>query len=285
MRHSRWRRIRSRRGISDIIAAVFLVAITITAGALLWMLRFPLNHPPPTLWYNAQGGKTVPVWGDPTDCSPRMPHSTSYYLGNGSRDSRYSTYMNAWWNQCEFSQTGVYQQMNISEILFTQVSQPILLSDVQFSFVCHNSTPRPMTTYLVRGSLQAMSWFPGSSQVLPSTAPKLWSCGTFNASGYGGGAFSTFYNRLGYFQPIAPNATLLVPGDAFILYVHSYDSVLEAPSPIEPSSTWGHNDFDDYHGAPAWCFNNPGACEIQMTDTATTPNVLLADIQISLLST
>ena len=258
-----------------------LVAITLVAGAFLWMLRFPLAPPPPTLWYTAQGGRTMPVWGDPTDCSPRMPYHGSYYLGNGSRDARYSTYMRAWWSQCEGSQTGSYQLMNVSEIVFTQTSRAVPLADVQFTFVCHNLSSGPYRTTLVLGSLKAMSWFPGSSQVISSSAPKLWSCGSFNASGYGGGAFSTYYNRLGYFQPLAPNATLLEPGDMFVLYVHSFDAILEAPSPIEPPSEWGHNDFDDYHGAPAWCFDTPGACDIQLTYTGTQPGTLLADIPVT----
>ncbi len=202
----------------------------------------------------------------------------------GAGTPGYSTYMDAWWTQCEDGTTGTYSNMNVTEILVRAVSKTVLLSDVEFTFVCHNNTPAPVTTFLVRGSLQAMSWFPGSSQAIPANAPTLGSCATFNASGYGGGANSVYYNRLGYFQPLTDGATLLQPGDTFVLYDHSEDSVLEAPSPIEPSSTWNQPDFDDYHGAPPWCFSNPGACFIQLVDTGVSPQVVLANIQLSQLA-
>jgi len=278
-----WRR-RGRRAVSEIVAAIILTGITITAGTVLWLYHFPTPPAVPTLYYVAQGGLTAPVWGDPTDCTPVLPMPGSYYLGNGSGDPRYTTYMNAWWSQCENGHTGTYNNMNVTEILVRGVSQPVRLADVQFNFICHNNTPAPLTTFLVRGSLQAMSWFPGSAQVVSPNAPTLGSCATFNASGYGGGANSVYYNRLGYFQPLGQNATLLQPGDTFILYVHSEDSVLEAPSPLEPRSVWYQPDFDDYHGAPPWCFANPGACHIELIDTGTSPQALLADIQLSQLA-
>ncbi len=257
-----------------------MVGIVVAAGMVLWTFRVQTPSTPPTIYYAAHSGLTYPVWGDPTDCMPNLPYSWTYYLGNGSHDPRYSTYMHAWWNDCEYSNNGTYNRMNATAIIFTQVSQPISLADIQFSFVCFNSTPSPMTTYLVQGSLQSMSWFPGSSQSISTNAPKLGSCGTFNASGYGGGAFSVYYNRLGFFQTLTANATLLAPGDTFILYIHSAGSVLEAPSPIERASTWGHPDFDDFHGAPSWCFTTPGACSIRLIDTGVTPATLLAIIPI-----
>ena len=279
MRRVRWHRT-SAHGVSTVIAAVLLLGITIVAGVLLWTFEFAPPPTPPKVYYTATSGGTYPVWGDPTDCRPVLPYSGSYYLGNGSGDARWNTYMNAWWTQCEYGTNGTYQPMNVTEIVFTQVSQPISLASIQFNFICHNSTPAPMTTFLVRGSLQAMSWFPGSSQTVPSNAPQLWSCGTFNASGYGGGANSVYYNRLGFFKPLTLGATMLAPGDAFVLYIHSYDAVLEAPSPIEPPSTWNHDDFDDYHGAPAWCFSDPNACSVVLVDTAIKGQPVLATIPL-----
>lgn len=282
-RRARWRRS-GPRGVSEIVAAIMLTGITVVAGTILWLYHFPTPPSVPQLYYTAEGGITAPVWGDPTDCTPILPHSTSYYLGNGTGDPRYTTYMNAWWDDCEYGTTGTYNDMNVTEILVKQVTKPVLLADVQFNFICHNNTPTPITTFLVRGSLAAMSWFPGSSQTVPTDAPTLGSCATFNASGYGGGANSVYYNRLGYFQPLVLNATLLQPGDTFVLYDHSEDSVTEAPNPIEPTSTWYLPDEDDYHGAPPWCFGNPGACSIELVDTGLSPEVVLADIQLSQLA-
>jgi hypothetical protein len=279
MARVRWRRAR-RPAVSTVIAAVLLLGITIVAGVLLWTLVLSPPPAPPKLYYTATSGLTYPVWGDPTDCSPLLPHAPSYYLGNGSGDPRWNTYMNAWWADCEAGTNGTYNSMNVTEIVFTQVSQPVSLASVQFNFICHNATPAPLTTFLVRGSLQAMSWFPGSSQTVPSNAPQLWSCGTFNASGYGGGANSVYYNRLGFFKPLTAGATMLEPGDSIVIYVHSQNAVLEAPSPIEPPSTWFHNDFDDYHGAPAWCFTSPGACTIDLVDTAIKNQPVLASISL-----
>ncbi len=262
------------------MAAVLLIGITVAAGVLLWTFRFDTVSPTPTVYYTAQAGLTYPVWGDPTDCWPVLPYSWSYYLGNGSGDARWNTYMTAWNSQCLNGNTGLYNAMNATEIVITQVSQPVRLADIQFNFLCHNDTPTAMTTFLVRGSLQAMSWFPGSSQTLPSNAPKLWSCGTFNASGYGGGAFSVYYNRLGFFKPLTFGATQLEAGDAIVLYVHSKNAVLEAPSPIEPQSTWNHDDFDDFHGAPTWCFTDPNACSVVLVDTALKSQPVLATIPL-----
>jgi flagellin-like protein len=280
----RLRQARRKRAVSPIIATVFLVGITITAGTLLWMFSVRPASPPPTVWYQAQGGYTYPAWGDPTDCSPVMPYAQSYYLGNGSGDARWSTYMNAWWSQCEYSTVGTYNNMNVSLISITRVSQPVLLSSVKFEFVCYNATPTPIHTILVGGSLQAMSWFPGSSYTLSANAPKLGSCGTFNATTfYHAQANGIYYNRLGFYDPLSASQTLLTPGDAFVLYVHTGNSVREAASPIEPQSTWNQPDTDDYHGAPPWCFANPGACTIYLIDTATSPNVVLATIPVTTL--
>jgi len=268
--------------VSPIIATILLVGMTLVAGVLVWTFSFKPTSPPPTIFYQAQGGLTYPVWGDPTDCRPVMPNPTSYYTTGGTHNAHWSTYSTAWWDQCEYSTTGVYNMMNVSDISITKVSQPIPLAAVQFDFVCYNATPTPLTTHFVRGSLAAMSWFPGSSQSLPSNAPTLGACATFTAGS--GGAYSTYYNRLGFYEPLTSGATLLQPGDAFILYLHTANSVFEAPSPIEPVNTWNQPDVDDYHGAPPWCFSVVGACTIYLVDTQTTPQVTLATIPVSSLS-
>lgn len=271
---------RRRSGVSDIIAAVLLTGMTIVAGVLLWLFVVPAPVTNPQINYTALGGLTYPVWGDPTDCFPHLPFPPSYYLNNGTGDPRYTTYMNAWKTQCQNSNNGTYQNMNVTEIVFTSISQPIPLQDIQFNFICHNTTPVQQTTFLVRGSLAAMSWFPGSSTSLSANAPKLGSCATFNASGFGGGANGVYYNRLGFFKPLSSTETQLLAGSSFVLYIHTENSVLEAPSLLEPHSTWFLPDFDDFHGAPTWCFTTPGACTIDLVDTGVSNQPLLASIPL-----
>ncbi|MCI4337525.1 MAG: hypothetical protein L3K17_10155 [Thermoplasmata archaeon] len=279
---ARWRRARNHRAVSPLIATIFLVGITVASGVILWTFSIKPAPATPTVYFQAQGGLTYPVWGDPTDCRPVEPFPTSYYLGNGSGDPRYTTYMNDWNTECEASSTGVYNMMNVSEISIARVSQTVLMSNVQFEFICHNTTPSQLTTTLVAGSLQSMSWFPGSSQTLAANAPKLQACGTFNVSqAYPSQANGVFYNRLGFFDPLHNNATLLEAGDAFILYVHTSNSVYEGASPIEGQSTWFLPDHDDYHGAPNWCFAQSGACTIYLVDTGVHPSTILATIPVT----
>src|SRR5208282_1929343 len=91
----RWRRRRSR-GVSEILATVLLVAITIIAGVILW--TFHVYTPPqsPTVSFSIPGGGSNPVWGDPTDCQPLG--SWTYPLAPALDH----TWGQAWWNECEY---------------------------------------------------------------------------------------------------------------------------------------------------------------------------------------
>lgn len=258
------------------------VLITVLLVVAIYMIKFPLKPSPPTVLYQAVTDTKRPVWGDPTDCYPILPYNPSYYLANGTGnttdENRYNTYMNAWWNDCEYGDNGTYNMMNVTLIEITQVSTPIPLSDVEFQFVCTNTTPKYVSTVLVEGMLSAMEWEPGQSQNLSSTAPTLGKCATFDASG--DGANSVYYNRMGYFDPINFNVQVLSPGQTMVVYVHTPDSVLEAPNPIEPVSTWNISDGDDYHGAPEWCFTVPNSCMVNLLDTQWTPAVLLVSVPL-----
>jgi len=272
------------RGVSEAISTVLLLAITIAILILVYMIRFPLTPAPPTVSYQAVTAGTRPVWGDPTDCYPVLPHTPTYYLGNGTGNAtdlaRYNTYMNAWWDDCEYGDNGTYRFMNVSLIQIVDVSKPIPLANIEFKFVCTNTTPKYVQTDLVDGPLAAMEWVPGSSQNLSANAPVIGKCATYDANGAGGGANSVYYNRLGYFDPVDYNQTDLSPGQTIIIYVHTPNSVLEAPNPIEPISTWNVSDGDDYHGAPPWCFTVVGACEIDLIDTQWHPGIVVATIPL-----
>lgn len=255
--------------------------ITVVLMLLVYMIRFPLTPAPPNVTYQVNTGASRPVWGDPTDCYPNLPNPPSYYLGPHKSYSLYNTYMYAWWVDCEFGNTGTYNSMNVSEIQITGVSASIPLADIEFQFVCTNTTPRYIQTDFVQGPLDAMEWVPGSSQSLSPQAPVLKSCATYDPNQvYRGAANSIYYNRLGYFDPVDSQSNYLSPKQTIVIYVHTPNSVLEAPNPIEPVRAWNVSDGDDYHGAPPWCFTVPGACTVNLLDTQWNPAVILVSVPL-----
>jgi hypothetical protein len=262
-----------------VIGVILLVAITVVMMVVIYLVRYPLPNPPPTFGYAASNNVKFPAWGDPTDCYPNLPYNWEYYLANGTGNrtdqNRYNTYMDAWNLDCEDNNNGSYNLMNASQIFITSVSQAVPLSSIQFRFVCFNATPTPKTTILVQGMLDTMEWVPGSGVNLSANAPELGTCGSYDPRG--SGANSVYYNRLGFFDPLSLKTPELTAGMSIVLYVHTANSILEAPSPIEPSSTWNLPDADDYHGAPVWCFTDPGSCTLQLIDVSwSTPVVVMS---------
>jgi hypothetical protein len=255
---------------------MFLVALTIVAGTALWTLTFRFPSQGMYVTYIARAGLKIPAWGDPTDCVPY-----GYPIGPGS--SWGTNEQNAWWTNCYDNQVGNYSLMNASTIVFTGVSpETIPLTQVQFDFLCHNTTPVSETTLLVSGSLASMTWYPGSTTSAAPDAPTLGSCGTFDANGWppwDPPAFGTLYNRLGIFTPIQPGVSVLQAGDTFTLYVHTPGSLYDPGPPAYGGSVVTGPDTDDYHGAPSWCFTQPGACDIKIVYTGN-PMAVLADIPV-----
>jgi flagellin-like protein len=277
---SAFRRRAHQRAVSEVIASVLLVSITIVLLLVLFLIRIPLPQTPPSVAYEVITDSKYPAFGDPTDCRPILPYNTSYYLGNGTGDPRWNEYMYTyWWDQCEDGNSGIYNEMNATRIVITQVSQPIPLGDLQFSFVCTNYTPSYVQTKLVSGHLDGMEWIPGTgSQNFTSNSPLLGYCATLRAEG--NGASSTYYNRLGFFDPLSYSLGVLTPGQTIVVYLHTLDSIYEAPNPLVPSSEWYLPDTDDYHGAPPWCFSVMGACQIELFDTALSPAAELLSISL-----
>ena len=285
------------------------MALTLIAGIILWSFRLNPAPAPPTVTFQIRSGGATPVWGDPTDCQPQ---GTWTYPRDGSGGG---IWVNEWLTQCypynylgqPQLPTGNFSLMNSSQLIVSSVSATnIPLQDIQFTFVCDNSTATGGHTVLVSGSLAAMSWFPGQS-IKPSVTnpPTLGYCGNFNASGYGNGAFGTLYNRLGIFVPLTANQTTLQAGDTFVLYIHNggwpldymcvdalygtcyiYHGEVYFPYPISPfpppraQPYYGVAlDVDDYHGAPPWCFTSVDACTIYLTYTGS-PSTTLATIPV-----
>ena len=279
-RPRRWS-LRSRRGVSEIIAVILLIALTLVAGAILWSFRISPSPTAPSVNFVVHSGGSNPVWGDPTDCQPK---GSWVYPLTGS--TNINNWNNGFYNECAYPATsGNYSLLNTSELVVSAVSAPnILLTDINLTFICNG-------TVLIQGTLASMTWFPGSSFAPAPNAPYLGYCGTFNAGGYGGGAFGTLYNRLGIFVPITNNSTTLESGDTFILYIHNGGY----PQDYACTTNWiayyyglcqyGVTggpifDFDDYHGAPPWCFTSPHPCTFDLSYTGT-PGSLLASIPVS----
>lgn len=292
--HRRWR-ARRPSGVAEIIGAILLVALTIIAGMILWTFQVTTPPAPPVANFHFRSGGSAPVWGDPTDCQPwgnwTYPLSTSLY----------TLWAQEWQSECSSNVAGDFSPMNVSELIFASVSPSnLLLSDITLTFLCDGRyAPAPYTsqntTVLVSGSLAAMTWFPGSTSSPAANAPTLGWCGGFQASGYRGGAFGVLYNRLGIFIPIAHGTNVLRAGDTFQLYLHEGGwpmdySCVDSSLPLFRSLCSNINahmmpifDFDDYHGAPPWCFTSTQACTIDVTYTGN-PSTVLASIPVTDLS-
>jgi flagellin-like protein len=250
----RWRFRNGKRGIAPIIGQILLLAMTIIVMVLVFSFHFTTPPPVPSVTFLIHSGGSNPVWGDPTD--------TPAHCANPS---------------------GCYSLMNTSQIIVASSAPTnIPLSLVEFTFVCDNTSVGGNVSILVQGTLAAMTWFPGTTGNPPSDAPTLGWCASFHAGGYGGGSFGTLYNRLGLFVPIAAGYTVLQAGDTFILYIHNGGYPLDydgGPDCAGSSHTAPCFDGDDYHGAPPWCFTNPGACTIYLSYLGT-PSTLLAKIPV-----
>jgi len=302
--HRRWRRA-SRRGINELIGAIFLTALTVIAGSILWSFRIYTPPSPPTVTFVIRSGGSNPVWGDPTDCQP-WGYNLSAYPLSGSKLTDWLGHsddgpgVRSWWGECENGVTGNFSALNSTEfIISTHSPDTILLSQIEFTFVCNNASDLGGRTILVNGSLSTMTWFPGVSTEPAAGAPYLGSCGNFDAASKTA-ANGIYYNRLGLFIPLQQGVNYLENGDTFILYIHNggfpldFECVANAGG-VEFDGENATNgclnikdgnpqavpqlDYDDYHGAPPWCFLSMDACTIYLTYTGY-PQTLLATIPV-----
>lgn len=295
MRKSR-RRLRGRpRGVAEIIGAILLVALTIVAGVILWSFRINTPVAPPSVSFVIRSGSSNPAWGDPTDCQPTG--SWTYPLAR----SQYGSWSNGWYNQCYVGTSGNFTTLNTTQLIVSGVSSTnLLLSQIVLTFLCNNNTATGGRTTLVTGSLASMTWFPRLSTQPAPDAPSLGYCGNFNAGGWSGvpdllPANGSLYNRLGMFVPLQAGQVLLKTGDTFFLYIHNGGYPLTflcvaaavglyaANTCPAPMKAVPQLDYDDYHGAPPWCFTTQNACTIDLTYTGN-PHALLAQIPVSSLA-
>jgi hypothetical protein len=295
MRGPRRRPWRGQGGIAEIIGVILLVALTLVAGVILWSFRISTPPSPPSVSFVIRSGSSNPAWGDPTDCQPQG-HWT-YPLSGATQP----TWATDWYNQCYVGTTGNFTTLNISQLIVSAVSSSAIpLSEIQLTFVCNNATSLGGTTILVQGSLASMIWFPGVSTEPAPNAPHLGYCGSFDAGDWSGvpgltPANGSLYNRLGMFVPLSPGTTELASGDTFILYLHNggfpltFLCVAAAAGLYAPwtcpagDAAVPQLDYDDYHGAPPWCFTSASACTIYLNYLGS-PQTLLAKIPVSTLA-
>ncbi|MCL4324194.1 MAG: hypothetical protein M1144_01855 [Candidatus Thermoplasmatota archaeon] len=205
MRRVLRRRLRLRRAVTPIIATILLLALTIVAAGVLYA-SLTLNLPPQAtnLYYSVGTPFQEPAYGDGSDCT--LNKTTGQEM-------------------C--------QSIPAVRILITGTvpSNGIPTSSVTFVFQCNG------TTYL-RGTLQAITWVPGSSSPVPSTAPQLGMCGSFVPP-------KASFNRLAFFQQLTPGSPVIHVGDSIVFFVGTIPG------------------DDDFHGAPSWCFTSgDSACTI-----------------------
>ena len=222
--HRLWRR-RRRRGVSEIIATVLLVAITIIAGTILWTFRVYTPPQPPTVAFDIPGGgqpagATRPT-ANPSGAGPiRCPRaSTTSGVRPGGTSARTSVKTN----------TPPPGKLLLVEHdrdrLHPGQFARFLLSDLNFTFTCNGKdAPAPYTTQnttvLLQGTLAQMTWFPGLSGSAPA-GPYLGYCGGFDMGDEAGVAFGSLFTRLGVFEPLTNATQYLVNGDLFIVYIHN----------------------------------------------------------------
>lgn len=181
MRSGRLRGPAGRRAISNIIAAVILVGMTVIAGVVLWAYRPPLPPAPASVDYQAVGNQSEPAWGDPTDCS----------------------------NTTIYAKCGVLPAVDIVVVGHSPASIP--LSQLSLTFMCNG-------TVLLNGSLQALEVVPGSGASPGRGSPTLGVCGTWSPNQFG--FHSTFFNRLMFFKQIQVGSPTLASGDVIVIYGH-----------------------------------------------------------------
>jgi flagellin-like protein len=288
MRH---RRRPNRRAVSEVIATILLLAITIIAGVILWTFHVYTPPQPPSAQFDYRSGGSNPVWGDPTDCQPVGVWS---YPLSGTLDT---TWYNQWNDQCENTVTGNFSALNTTQIIFNQLSSNgLLTSDINFTFVCNgNYAPAPYTeaktTILLQGTLAQFTWFPGETSSAPA-GPYLGYCGGFDMGNEAGVAFGSLFTRLIIFNPLSNDSSYLQNGDSLYLYIHNGGYPLDFACVVRAQG-WGGDpsicpngitagpllDVDDYHGTPPWCFSTPLACTIDITYTGS-PSTLLGSIPV-----
>jgi flagellin-like protein len=182
-RHSR----RSRRGVSNIIAVILLVAMTVVLASVLYAFRPPIPTATSSIYYTVDTGTTAPTWGDLTDCANVNDPST-----------------------CA-------QQPAVDIVFTTQSPGTMPVNELEFIFICNG-------TVYFESTLPNMIYIPTTNHAANFNCVTpggncLQTCGKYNPATVFG--YQIPYSRLGFFWQLTPNATYLSDGDSIVLYIHS----------------------------------------------------------------
>jgi flagellin-like protein len=175
----------------------------------------------------------------------------------------------AWSDPTDCSNTTQYAHCNALPAIFVLINgfspSYLSLAKLNLVFVCNG-------TDLIDSNLQSLEVIPGSGASPPANAPTIGNCGTWSWGEGGPGAFTgTYFNRLLYYQQYTPGAAGISQGDVLVVFAH-------------PSADFcdysGNCPDDDYHGAPLWCFNVQGACNIYLTYSSGSTNDLVMSFSL-----
>ncbi|MFZ0831340.1 MAG: type IV pilin N-terminal domain-containing protein [Thermoplasmata archaeon] len=219
---------RNRRGISNIIGVILLVAITVVLAAVLFAFKPPVPTAASSIYYTVDTGTTAPTWGDLTDCANVNDPST-----------------------CA-------QQPAVNIVFTTQSPGTMAVADIEFYFICNG-------TVYFSSTLPNMLYIPTTNHaanfncVGPNTNC-LQTCGTYNPAVVFG--YDIPFSRLGFFWQLTPNATYLSDGDSIVLYVHS----TTAPHDVGSTNpdTDDYHGIPAWCFASPGTLNPPNNCEIKL---------------------
>jgi flagellin-like protein len=238
---------RQRRGVSNIIAVILLVAMTVILAAVLFAFRPPIPSATSAIYYTIDTGTTAPTWGDLTDCANVNDPST-----------------------CA-------QQPAVDLIFTTQSPGTMPVADLDFYFICNG-------TVYFESSLPNMLYIPTTNHAANFNCVEpggncLQKCGKYDPAQVFG--YDIPFSRLGFFWQLTPNATYLSDGDSIVLYVHSTTAPHDVGS-TRPDTDDYHGIPAWCFAAPG-TLNPPNNCSIKIVYTGQ-PQSTVVDIPVSQLS-
>ncbi len=190
------------------------------------------------------------------------PPSIDYIVKGGLSEQ-------AWSDPTDCSNTTQYAHCNALPAIFVLINghspSYLSLADLNLIFVCNG-------TDLIDASLLSLEVIPGSGASPPTGAPLIGSCGTWTWGEGGPNAYDgDYFNRLLYYQQFTPGVPGIAQGDILVIFSH-------------PTTTFcdyeGNCPDDDYHGAPLWCFDVPGACNVYLTYSSGSTNDLVMSFSL-----
>ena len=244
----RTKHARDRRAVTNILAVMLLVAMTVIAAGVLYAFKPPVPQASSSVYYTVQTGTTAPTWGDLTDCSDiNDPSSCS-------------------------------QQPAIDIVFTTQSPGKMPVANLMFYFLCNG-------TIYFKATLPNMLYIPTTNHAsnfncVGPSSNCLGTCGNYDPSKIFG--YKIPFSRLGFFWQLTPNATYLQDGDSIVMYIHSTHSPHDVGS-TRPDTDDYHG-MPAWCFATPGTPNPPSNCFIRLVYLGP-PEAVVVDIPVAQLST